>query len=43
MVFQAGEPVRSLVGARPKRRLRQELADVLDRAGARGAVPDSAP
>lgn len=29
MVFRAGEPVRSLVGARPKRRLRQELADVL--------------
>ncbi|HZG03913.1 MAG TPA: thioredoxin [Streptomyces sp.] len=29
MVFRAGEPVKSLVGARPKRRLRQELADVL--------------
>ncbi|WP_431947625.1 thioredoxin [Actinacidiphila sp. bgisy167] len=29
MVFRAGEPVRALVGARPKRRLRQELADVL--------------
>ncbi|WP_432015825.1 nitroreductase/quinone reductase family protein [Streptomyces hydrogenans] len=43
MVFQAGEPVKSLVGARPKRRLRQELADVLDGAGVRGAVPDSAP
>ncbi|MFB7822087.1 thioredoxin family protein [Streptomyces hydrogenans] len=43
MVFQSGEPVKSLVGARPKRRLRQELADVLDGAGVRGAVPDSAP
>ncbi|MFB6839314.1 thioredoxin family protein [Streptomyces sp. NPDC056361] len=29
MVFRAGEPVRSLVGARPKRRLLEELADVL--------------
>ncbi|GGT33818.1 thioredoxin [Streptomyces purpureus] len=29
MVFQAGEPVKSLVGARPKRRLRQDLEDVL--------------
>ncbi|MFJ9419182.1 thioredoxin [Streptomyces sp. NPDC101227] len=29
MVFRAGEPVRSLVGARPKRRLQQELADVV--------------
>ncbi|MCD0482263.1 thioredoxin [Streptacidiphilus sp. ASG 303] len=29
MVFRGGEPVRSLVGARPKRRLLQELADVL--------------
>ncbi|MFD8072537.1 thioredoxin [Streptomyces sp. NPDC059718] len=29
MVFRSGEPVRSLVGARPKRRLLQELADVL--------------
>ncbi|WSM88371.1 thioredoxin [Actinacidiphila glaucinigra] len=29
MVFRAGEPVKSLVGARPKRRLLQELADVL--------------
>lgn len=29
MVFRAGEPVRSMVGARPKRRLLQELADVL--------------
>ncbi|MCT4354326.1 thioredoxin [Streptomyces sp. Je 1-79] len=28
MVFRAGEPVKSLVGARPKRRLRQELEDV---------------
>ncbi|MET9345281.1 thioredoxin family protein [Streptomyces termitum] len=30
MVFRDGEPVRSMVGARPKRRLREELADVLD-------------
>ncbi|WP_055590896.1 thioredoxin [Streptacidiphilus griseoplanus] len=29
MVFRAGEPVRSLVGARAKRRLMQEIADVL--------------
>lgn len=29
MVFRGGEPVKSLVGARPKRRLLQELADVL--------------
>lgn len=29
MVFRGGEPVRSMVGARPKRRLLQELADVL--------------
>jgi thioredoxin 1 len=28
MLFKAGEPVKSLVGARPKRKLRQELADV---------------
>lgn len=28
MVFRAGEPVRSMVGARPKRRLLEELADV---------------
>ncbi len=30
MLFQAGEPVKSLVGARPKRRLLQELADVVE-------------
>ncbi|MFH8367985.1 thioredoxin [Streptomyces sp. NPDC018031] len=29
LVFQRGEPVKSLVGARPKRRLLQELADVM--------------
>jgi thioredoxin 1 len=29
MVFRSGEPVKSLVGARPKRRLLQELADVV--------------
>ncbi|WP_189957130.1 thioredoxin family protein [Streptomyces alanosinicus] len=27
MVFRDGEPVRSMVGARPKRRLLEELAD----------------
>ncbi|MFF5974500.1 thioredoxin [Streptomyces sp. NPDC012769] len=30
MVFRSGEPVRSMVGARPKRRLLEELADVLE-------------
>jgi thioredoxin 1 len=29
VLFRAGEPVKSLVGARPKRRLQQDLADVL--------------
>ncbi|WP_302888515.1 thioredoxin [Streptomyces cucumeris] len=29
MVFRDGEPLRSTVGARPKRRLLEELADVL--------------
>lgn len=29
MVFRNGEPVKSMVGARPKRRLLQELDDVL--------------
>jgi thioredoxin 1 len=29
MVFRDGEPVRSMVGARPKRRLLEELADLL--------------
>ncbi|MEU1072522.1 MULTISPECIES: thioredoxin [unclassified Streptomyces] len=29
MVFRAGEPVKAMVGARPKRRLMQELEDVL--------------
>ncbi|MFE5484331.1 thioredoxin [Streptomyces sp. NPDC056527] len=29
MVFRAGEPVKSMVGARPKRRLLKELEDVL--------------
>ncbi|MCX4674166.1 thioredoxin [Streptomyces sp. NBC_01433] len=28
MVFRAGEPVKSMVGARPKRKLLQELEDV---------------
>ncbi|WNI22362.1 thioredoxin [Streptomyces sp. ITFR-16] len=32
MVFRAGEPVKSMVGARPKRRLLQELGDVLPAA-----------
>ncbi|MFH9427443.1 thioredoxin family protein [Streptomyces sp. NPDC017615] len=29
MVFQGGEPVRSMVGARPRRKLLEELADLL--------------
>ncbi|MYR42727.1 thioredoxin [Streptomyces sp. SID5910] len=29
MLFRDGEPVRSMVGARPKRRLLEELSDVL--------------
>ncbi|WP_413759026.1 thioredoxin [Streptomyces sp. MMBL 11-3] len=29
MVFRAGQPVKSMVGARPKRRLLEELADVV--------------
>ncbi|MFC7882271.1 thioredoxin [Streptomyces sp. NPDC057376] len=29
MVFRGGEPVKSMVGARPKRRLLAELADVI--------------
>lgn len=29
MVFRAGEPVKAMVGARPKRRLLAELEDVL--------------
>jgi thioredoxin 1 len=29
MLFRAGQPVKSLVGARPKRRLMQELAEVV--------------
>ncbi|MFD4786776.1 thioredoxin family protein [Streptomyces sp. NPDC058459] len=29
LVFQDGEPVRSMVGARPKRKLLEELADLL--------------
>jgi thioredoxin 1 len=29
MVFQGGAPVKAMVGARPKRRLLEELADVL--------------
>jgi thioredoxin 1 len=29
MVFRDGEPVRSMVGARPKRRLLEELSDLL--------------
>ena len=29
MVFRNGEPVRSMVGARPKRRVLEELSDVL--------------
>ncbi|MFJ8333005.1 thioredoxin family protein [Streptomyces sp. NPDC094437] len=30
MLFRGGEPVRSMVGARPKRRLLAELEDVLE-------------
>ncbi|WTJ47651.1 thioredoxin [Streptomyces atratus] len=30
MVFRGGEPVKSMVGARPKRRLLQELEDVFE-------------
>jgi thioredoxin 1 len=29
MVFRGGEPVKSMVGARPKRRLLEELSDLL--------------
>ncbi|MCZ9336694.1 thioredoxin family protein, partial [Streptomyces sp. TRM76130] len=29
MVFRDGEPVRSMVGARPRRKLLEELSDVL--------------
>ncbi|MGW0597857.1 thioredoxin family protein [Streptomyces sp. NPDC002776] len=29
MVFRGGEPVRSMVGARPKRRLLEEIAEAL--------------
>ncbi|WP_026179226.1 thioredoxin [Streptomyces hokutonensis] len=29
MVFRDGEPVKAMVGARPKRRLLEELADVI--------------
>lgn len=29
MVFRGGEPVKSMVGSRPKRRLLEELADVV--------------
>ncbi|MFI6409948.1 thioredoxin family protein [Streptomyces sp. NPDC050548] len=29
MVFRGGEPVKAIVGARPKRRLLEELADVI--------------
>jgi thioredoxin 1 len=31
MVFRSGEPVKSMVGARPKRRLLQELEDVFEK------------
>jgi thioredoxin len=30
IVFRGGEPVRSMVGSRPKRRLLEELAEALD-------------
>ncbi|MGY4913861.1 thioredoxin [Streptomyces sp. 900116325] len=31
MVFRSGEPVKSMVGARPKRRLLRELEDALEK------------
>ncbi|MEU6605688.1 thioredoxin family protein [Streptomyces shenzhenensis] len=34
MVFRDGEPVRAMVGARPRRRLLEELSDVLQDRGA---------
>lgn len=34
LVFRSGEPVKSMVGARPKRRLLEELSHVLEPAGA---------
>ncbi|MGW4161179.1 thioredoxin [Streptomyces sp. NPDC004788] len=34
LVFRSGEPVKSMVGARPKRRLLEELSDVLEPVGA---------
>jgi thioredoxin len=30
MVFRAGEPVKAMVGARPLRRLLEELSDILE-------------
>ncbi|MFI9774513.1 thioredoxin [Streptomyces sp. NPDC051956] len=38
MVFKDGEPVWTRVGARPKRRLLEELAEVFDHAGPTEAV-----
>ncbi|MEV7129744.1 thioredoxin domain-containing protein [Streptomyces sp. NPDC093260] len=38
MVFRGGEPVRSMVGARPKRRLLAEVADALPGVVFDGAV-----
>ncbi|MEU5807246.1 thioredoxin family protein [Streptomyces sp. NPDC004244] len=38
LVFRAGEPVAQLVGARPRRRLLQELEGVLERAATAAAT-----
>ncbi|MGW4347692.1 thioredoxin family protein [Streptomyces sp. NPDC004690] len=39
MVFRGGEPVRSMVGARPKRRLLAEVADALPDVVFDGVAP----
>lgn len=43
MVFDRGEPVKSMVGARPKRRLLQELEDVLGRPAPAAPAPGPRP
>ncbi|MGW0557859.1 thioredoxin [Streptomyces sp. NPDC002926] len=46
MVFRGGEPVKSMIGARPKRRLLQELEEVirpLSRRPENGDVKNGAP
>nr|WSX54504.1 thioredoxin domain-containing protein [Streptomyces sp. NBC_00974] len=42
LVFRDGEPVRQMVGARTKRKLLQELEDVLPAAAAAGAATTAA-